>query len=169
MTRAVFISLVFASGLIGGQAPKPQVPRLGPDVPASTPSSVQASISVSAWHQWRGANRDGISAETGLLQEWPANGPPVAWRATGTGTGYSSFSSSHGRLYTLGARDNVEYVMAFDEATGKKVWEVQSGRRFQNDRGDGPRSTPTIEGDRLYAFGGSGDLSCLEAATGKKI
>jgi len=121
------------------------------------------------WFQWRGANRDGISSETGLLQDWPKPGPPLAWRSAGAGNGYSSFSASGGRLYTLGARGTNEYVIAIDGATGKKVWETLNGRRYQNDRGDGPRSTPTVDGDRLYVFGGSGDLTCLEAATGKKI
>ena len=121
------------------------------------------------WFQWRGPDRDGISQETGLLQAWPKAGPPQAWRTSGAGNGYSSFSSSGGRLFTLGARAGNEYVMAFDRATGKKVWEYQNGRRYENDRGDGPRSTPTIEGDRLYALGGSGDLTCLDLATGNKI
>jgi outer membrane protein assembly factor BamB len=121
------------------------------------------------WFQWRGANRDGISSETGLLQAWPKSGPPQVWRATGAGNGYSSFSASGGRLYTLGARGTNEYVIAIDRATGAKTWETLNGRRYQNDRGDGPRSTPTVDGDRLYVFGGSGDLSCLDAATGKKI
>ena len=121
------------------------------------------------WSQWRGPSRDGISEETGLLQEWPKSGPPLAWRSNGVGNGYSSFSTSGGRLYTLGARAGVEYVIALDRATGKKVWETQNGRRFENDRGDGPRSTPTVEGDRLYVLGGNGDLTCLEHATGKKI
>ena len=121
------------------------------------------------WFQWRGANRDGISSETGLMQDWPKSGPPQAWRAAGVGNGYSSFSASGGRLYTLGARGNNEYVIAIDRATGSKVWETLNGRRYQNDRGDGPRSTPTVDGDRLYVFGGSGDLTCLDAASGKKI
>ena len=121
------------------------------------------------WSQWRGPSRDGISEETGLLQEWPKSGPPLAWRSNGVGNGYSSFSTSGGRLYTLGARAGIEYVIALDRATGKKVWETQNGRRFENDRGDGPRSTPTVEGDRLYVLGGNGDLTCLEHATGKKI
>ena len=121
------------------------------------------------WFQWRGPNRDGISPETGLLQEWPKAGPPQVWRISGVGNGYSSFSSSGGRLYTLGARAGVEYVIALDRATGKKVWETQNGRRFENDRGDGPRSTPTVDGDRLYVLGGSGDLTALDLATGKKI
>src|SRR4051812_36147008 len=51
------------------------------------------------WSQWRGANRDGLSAETGLLQDWPKSGPPLKWKTTGAGIGYSSFSSSNGRLY----------------------------------------------------------------------
>ena len=121
------------------------------------------------WFQWRGPNRDGISQETGLLQEWPKFGPPLAWRASGLGNGYSSFSTSGGRLYTLGARAGIEYVIALDRASGKQVWETPNGRRYQNDRGDGPRSTPTVDGDRLYVLGGSGDLTCLENATGKKI
>lgn len=121
------------------------------------------------WFQWRGPNRDGISPETGLLQVWPKAGPPQVWRTGGAGNGYSSFSASGGRLYTLGARAGNEYVMAFDRATGKKVWEHLNGRRYENDRGDGPRSTPTVEGDRLYVLGGSGDLTCLDNATGKRI
>ena len=59
--------------------------------------------------------------------------------------------------------------MAFDAATGKKLWEARTGSRFSNDRGDGPRATPTVDGDRVYAFGASGDLSVLDAATGKVI
>jgi outer membrane protein assembly factor BamB len=121
------------------------------------------------WYQWRGPNRDGHSQETGLLQAWPKNGPPPAWRAAGVGEGYSSFSASHGRLYTLGARGNLEYVVALDRATGRKLWEYQNGRRFTNDRGDGPRGTPTVDGDRLYVLGGSGDLTCLDAASGTRI
>jgi outer membrane protein assembly factor BamB len=121
------------------------------------------------WFQWRGPNRDGHSPEVGLLQSWPANGPPLVWRGTGAGTGFSSFSSANGRLFTLGARGENEFVVALDEGSGKKIWEAPLGRRFRNEQGDGPRSTPTIEGDRLYAFGGSGDLACLDAATGKRI
>jgi len=132
-------------------------------------TSAQQPAAPAEWFQWRGPNRDGISQETGLLQQWPKLGPRLAWRANGLGNGYSSFSTSGGRLYTLGARGGIEYVIALDRASGKKAWEVQNGQRFQNDRGDGPRSTPTVDGDRLYVLGGSGDLTCLESATGKKI
>ena len=129
--------------------------------------AVVSNRTADDWPQWRGPNRDGRSAETGLLKDWPAGGPPLAWRTTGAGEGYSSFATSQGRLFTLGARGGTEYVVAFDAASGKRLWETAHGSRFSNDRGDGPRATPTIEGDRVYAFGASGDLSVLDAASGK--
>ena len=121
------------------------------------------------WPQWRGPRRDGVSAETGLLRAWPAGGPPLAWKAAGAGEGYSSFAVADGRLITLGARGDTEYVTAFDAASGKRLWEAANGRRFNNDRGSGPRGTPTVEGDRVYAFGASGDMTVLDAASGKII
>jgi len=137
----------------------------GPD-PAVAP---QTPAGPADWYQWRGPNRDGKAHERGLLQEWPAGGPPLAWRASGAGTGYSSFAASGGRLFTQGAREGTEYVMAFDAATGRKVWETARGRRFRNERGDGPRGTPTVDGGRLYALGGTGDLACLDVATGRVV
>ena len=133
--------------------------------------AVPAAVSNRAfddWPQWRGPNRDGRSAETGLLKSWPAGGPPRAWVAKGAGEGYSSLAVAQGRVYTLGARGETEYVVAFDAATGNRVWETPHGRRFSNDRGDGPRSTPTVDGDRLYAYGASGDLSALDLASGAR-
>lgn len=121
------------------------------------------------WPQWRGSNRDGISKETGLLKQWPADGPPLAWKTTGAGGGYSSFSIAKGRLFTMGLRKDREYVVAFDVATGKQVWATAHGGAFRNDRGDGPRGTPTVDGENLYALGGDGDLSCLEARTGRVL
>jgi outer membrane protein assembly factor BamB len=121
------------------------------------------------WPQWRGANRDGKSAETGLLPEWPAGGPPLVWKAGGAGTGYSSMSVAAGRLYTVGARGGTEYIHAFDVATGKKLWEAANGKEYSNDRGNGPRGTPTIEGGRLYVLGASGDLTVLDTAKGTRV
>ena len=121
------------------------------------------------WPQWRGPNRDGLSKETGLLKQWPADGPPLVWKAAGAGRGYSSFSIANGRLFTMGLRGDREFVIAFDIANGKEAWATPHGSAFHNDRGDGPRGTPTIDGDRIYALGGNGDLSCLEARTGKIV
>lgn len=130
-------------------------------------TTVASNRSLDDWPQWRGTNRDGKSAERGLLKTWPQGGPKLAWQTGGAGDGYSSFSVANGKVYTLGARGGTEYVMAFDERTGKKVWEVAHGNRFSNDRGDGPRATPTIDGVQLYAYGASGDLASMDAVSGK--
>lgn len=121
------------------------------------------------WAQWRGANRDGISKETGLLKEWAKDGPPLVWKASGAGRGYSTMAVSKGRIYTMGLRGDKEFVVAFDVVTGKEVWATQNGKAFRNDRGDGPRGTPTIDGDKLYALGGNGDLSCMDVKTGNVV
>ncbi|MCM3869483.1 MAG: PQQ-like beta-propeller repeat protein [Pyrinomonadaceae bacterium] len=132
--------------------------------------STEIAAQVGAdWPQWRGPNRDGISKETGLLKQWPEQGPPLVWKATGAGGGYSSFAISKGRLFTLGLRSDREYVIAFDVTNGKEAWATPFGSAFRNDRGDGPRGTPTVDGDTVYALGGSGDLSALNAKTGKVI
>jgi outer membrane protein assembly factor BamB len=121
------------------------------------------------WPQWRGPNRDGISTETGLLQLWPRGGPPVDWKTSGLGVGYSSLAIVNGRLYTQGQRAKQQFVSAFDVKTGKKIWETATSRDYRDDRGDGPRGTPTVDGDRLYVMTGDGVLACLELATGKII
>ena len=121
------------------------------------------------WPQWRGPNRDGISKETGLLKQWPDKGPPLVWKTTGAGRGYSSFAVANGRLFTMGLRGEREFIIAFDVANGKEAWATPHGKAFHNDRGDGPRGTPTVDGERLYALGGSGDLSCLEAGRGRIV
>ena len=132
-------------------------------------STAVSNRAADDWPQWRGPNRDGHSTERGLLKTWPAAGPPLAWQAKGAGEGYSSFATANGRLFTLGARRDREFVIAFDMASGKEAWATPHGRRFGNDRGDGPRGTPTIDGNRIYAFGASGDLTVLDPASGKII
>ncbi len=121
------------------------------------------------WPQWRGPNRDGISKETGLLKQWPAEGPPLVWKAKGAGRGYSTMAISGGRLFTLGLRGEREFVIAFDIATGKEVWATAHGGAYRDSRGDGPRGTPTVDGNNVYALGGNGDLSALDAKTGHII
>lgn len=121
------------------------------------------------WPQWRGPNRDGLSRETGLLSSWPAGGPPLVWKATGLGAGYSTVTVDGGRVFTLGTGRDIEYLIALDARTGKELWRARIGRRYENNRGDGPRGAPTVDGARVYALGGNGDLACVEAATGKVV
>jgi outer membrane protein assembly factor BamB len=132
-------------------------------------STVVSNRTLDDWPQWRGPNRDGVSAERGLLKSWPQGGPPLVWRAAGAGEGYSSFAVSGGKLYTMGARGGDEFLMAFNAADGKKLWETRIGARFSNDRGDGPRGTPTVDGNRIYAYGASGDIGAFDLATGKPV
>ncbi|HEX3151946.1 MAG TPA: PQQ-binding-like beta-propeller repeat protein [Gemmataceae bacterium] len=126
------------------------------------------------WPQWRGLNRDGVSQETGLLKAWPKDGPKLLWEFDKAGLGYSCFSIVGDMLFTMGSEDdkngNQEFVLAINNTTGKEKWRTKIGSYFKNDPwGGGPRGTPTIDGDKLYAVGANGDLVCLEADTGKTV
>ena len=119
--------------------------------------------------QWRGANRDGKSADSGLLAQWPAGGPRLVWKAQGLGEGYSSFAVVGNRLYTQGQQSDREFVLALDVATGRQLWKTPTGRAVNDDKGNGPRGTPTVDGNRLYALAADGTLVCLEIDTGKRV
>src|SRR5690606_28921153 len=102
------------------------------------------------WPQWRGPNRDGLTQETGLLKEWPSEGPKQAWISREAGLGYAGPAIVGDRLYTLGSLDGESHVMAFDVNSGKRVWASSIGEDYDNRWGDGPRSTPTVEGDHVW-------------------
>jgi outer membrane protein assembly factor BamB len=124
------------------------------------------------WPQWRGPDRSGVSKETGLLKAWPTGGPKLLWTYTETGLGYSGPAIVGNRLYTMGGRGDTEFVFALDTAKGTETWSTAVGPLFDfkgNSWGKGPRSTPTIDGDHIFALGGQGELVCLETATGKKV
>ena len=124
------------------------------------------SASATDWPQWRGLERNGISPESGLLDTWPKGGPPQIWKTQGLGQGYSALAISQGRLFTQGQRGDHQFVLALNAATGKKLWETPTGPAFPQNRGDGPRGTPTVDGDRLFAMAGEGTLASLDARTG---
>jgi outer membrane protein assembly factor BamB len=123
------------------------------------------------WPAWRGPDRSGVSKETGLLQSWPKGGPKLLWTATGLGGGYATPSVAAGRLYVLGSKAGEEYAHCLDVNGGKPVWSVKIGKVgvIRGPNYPGPRSTPTIDGQRLYALGSDGDLVCLECADGKLV
>ena len=132
----------------------------------SLPSG-RAAAPGGEWPGWRGPSRDGFSKETGLLKEWKAGGPPLVWKATGAGVGYSSLAVSNGRIVTLGDRDGAQQLIALSEADGKALWTAKVGPPWRDQMG-GPRGTPTVSEDLVYAIGTEGDLVCVEAATGKE-
>ncbi|REJ73920.1 MAG: polyvinylalcohol dehydrogenase [Planctomycetota bacterium] len=121
------------------------------------------------WTQFRGPDRANRSSSTGLLTEWPQGGPPLAWRTEGLGVGYSSVSLADGKILTMGSRGEDEFVIAVDAADGSEVWATRIGATRPDGRGAGPRGTPTIDGDRVYALGANGDLACLELGSGSPV
>ncbi|MEI9894698.1 MAG: PQQ-binding-like beta-propeller repeat protein [Chthoniobacter sp.] len=121
------------------------------------------------WPQFRGPNRDDISQETGLLQQWPADGPTKIWSYTQAGQGYSGFAVVAGHLYTMGTRDGTEILICLDAAKGTEIWTAKLGPILDNKWGDGPRGTPTVDGDRVYTLGGDGTLAAVQATDGKEL
>ena len=132
--------------------------------------TLNAAQGATEWPQFRGPRRDAICTETGLLQDWSANEPKLLWRISGLGKGYSSVAIADGKLYTMGDRrgadkTEAQLVLAFDVATRRELWATPIGPA----QGDGPRCTPTLDGDRLYAIGTDGDLVCLETSSGRVL
>jgi outer membrane protein assembly factor BamB len=123
------------------------------------------------WPGWRGPDRTGVSAEKGLLPAWPKEGPKLLWTATGLGRGYAAPAVVGRRLYVLGTKGEEEYVRALSVEDGKELWATRVGKVGENSGPSypGPRCTPTVEGDRLWALGSDGDLVCLNTADGKLV
>ncbi|HKE55070.1 MAG TPA: PQQ-binding-like beta-propeller repeat protein, partial [Pyrinomonadaceae bacterium] len=135
------------------------------------PGAVIATTANADWPQWRGPSRNGISPERGLLKEWPKEGPKLLWQVNDIGDGYSTPSVVGTRIYLMSNRglDN-EFVQALSTVDGKVIWSTRVGN-VGNPNQDPPypkaRSTPTVDGDFVYALGSDGDLTCLEAKSGK--
>jgi outer membrane protein assembly factor BamB len=135
-------------------------------------ASIEAQVpsaSSGDWPQWRGPDRDGRSAETGLLAEWPSSGPPLEWSATGLGSGYGSVSTSRDRVFVQGTVGRQSVVFSLDRGNGRQVWQTPLGPTAQNDQGPGPRGTPTVDGDRVYVLTENGDLACLRFDDGDVV
>jgi outer membrane protein assembly factor BamB len=120
------------------------------------------------WPQWMGPFRNGTSPESGLLTKWPADGPKVLWKVEG-GDGYSSVAVGGDRAYTLVQRNDKEIVLCLDTANGKEVWNTPIGPGFRNDYGNGPRSTPSLDSNRVYVQSVNGPLVCLDSGSGKVV
>lgn len=123
------------------------------------------------WPQWRGPDRSNASSEKGLLRRWPADGPPLVWRATGIGLGIHSVSVAGGRVFVVGNRDGGEFVFALDTHTGEKLWAHRIGDSIE----EHPRMrwltqrSPTVDGERLYWVTMGGELVCLRTDDGRKV
>ena len=150
---------------------------------------VGSMVRADDWPQFRGADRSGVSKETGLLSVWPKAGPKLVWTFKQAGMGPSSIAVVNGVVYTLGTdmtirpkklnkngneiqeRDREEFVIAIDEKTGNQLWTVKLGLTFSekgNNYGNGPRSTPTVDGDLLFALSSTGNLVCVDITNRNK-
>ena len=118
------------------------------------------------WPQFLGPHRNGISAETGLLDAFPAGGPKEVWRAKG-GVGMSGLAVSGGRVITMLQADSKQLLAAWDSATGSPVWQTPLAPAYDNSQGAGPRSTPSIAGERVFTMTGEGILAAASLADGK--
>ncbi|MCL2220018.1 MAG: PQQ-binding-like beta-propeller repeat protein [Chitinispirillia bacterium] len=133
-----------------------------------------AAVTASAadWPGWHGADRTNKSKETGLLKQWPKEGPKLIWTASGLGDGYSSVSTSGGVVFSAGVKEKVNYVSAFDRA-GKLLWETAAGPSWDGARASwarqysGARSTPSVDGGIVYYLSDTGLLVALDAKTGE--
>ena len=128
------------------------------------------------WPTFRGADRTAVSKETDLLKEWPAGGPPLAWKADGSGRGYTSLAIAKGRIFLMGdgiegVEDADEYLLCLDLRDGKRIWATKSGPAWKemNPQWHSSRSTPTVDGDRVYALTPKGSLFCCNVETGREL
>jgi outer membrane protein assembly factor BamB len=130
--------------------------------------AVTASSAAADWPQFRGENRDGISRETGLDADWTDGEPAVLWTVK-LGKGFSGLSVADGRLFTMFSDGSDEYVGAFDVTSGDSIWRFRIDQAYSNSFGDGPRSTPTVDGGVVFAVSARGTLAALDAERGKLI
>ena len=117
---------------------------------------------ASDWPRFRGPQLNNLSPDKGLLKKWPKDGPPVVWKATKIGSGYSSITVAGDRVFTLGNQGNKTFIVALDRKDGKELWKAEVGRS-----GGDLGCTPTVDGNRVYAIGQQGDLVCVAAANGE--
>jgi len=143
----------------------PTQPVTAPSDPAK-PAKPAAATAARDWPQWQGPNRDRTSPETGLLAEWPNDGPPLLWKATGLGKGLASAAIVGNRAYTMGDRDGQAAVIAVNLTTHKVAWTASVGKEWKD---KGERCTPTVDRGLVYALSANGDLVCVDAVKGSEV
>ncbi len=121
------------------------------------------------WPGFLGPDGRNQSADQGLLKTWPTEGPRLLWTARNLGEGYSSVSIAEGKVFTMGTRQGQEVVLALDLDSGQELWSAQSGSIFNDNMGNGPRSTPTYEAGRIYCLGAAGDLNAIDTSSGNVL
>ncbi len=127
-----------------------------------------SAVNGDDWPQFLGPHRNGVSAETGLVSEWPASGPKIAWR-TPLGVSMSGVAVANGSAYTMFQNNSDQYVVCLNAADGKEHWRTPVAPMYENGMGNGPRATPTVVDGNVFAFTGEGILVALKADDGKQL
>jgi outer membrane protein assembly factor BamB len=133
--------------------------------------AVQIALAADDWPQWRGVNRDGHSADTGLLKQWPADGPKLLWKASGVGAGYTNVAVVGDRVFLMGDLGKSSSLIALNRADGSKLWATKVGKAGAPGWGGfvGPRCTPTVDGNLVFAVAQFGQVLCADATSGTEI
>lgn len=161
----IVIAIVLTTS--GCAAETPQEPAAEVAAAAVATVEVKAPDASASWPRFHGRSGFNVAPDTGLLDQWPENGPPLVWTATGIGDGYSSVTIADGRIFTAGNRDGKTVVTAVD-LEGAILWQTNNGPAWE-DSYEGSRSTPTVDGDRVYHQSPLGQVSCFNAADGTKV
>ena len=136
---------------------------------------IVGSVSAGDWPTFRGSDRSAVSTDVGLLKAWPAEGPPVVWKAEGAGRGYASLSIMNGKIFTLGdhttADDPDEYLLAYDQKTGELLWKAKTGAPWESGKADwqSSRSTPSSDANMVYVVTPHGNLVACDVASGREV
>ena len=117
--------------------------------------------------EWREENRTGVSAETGLMKSWPEGGPELIWSNAELPKGYSSVSFGNNTIYVTG-NDGQNDILAALDTYGKIKWKTTYGASWTASNPES-RSTPTVEGERVYVSSGNGDIACIDGISGNTI
>ena len=118
------------------------------------------------WPQWHGPDRTNLSTETGLMKQWPKGGPQQGWTVSGLGNGYGTVALQGDRIFVQGTMGGNSVVFCLSRTDGKRIWATALGGSLEEDKGNGPRGTPTVDGDRVYALSEEGSLACLRVKDG---
>ena len=111
------------------------------------------------WPTWRGAQRDGICQDTGLIGSFSDKGPPLLWKIEGLGKGMASIAHVDGKLFTMGRNAGETHLLCYDSATQKQVWSLTTAKK-----GDEPNSTPTVADGRVYSLDRAGNVTCADGS-----
>lgn len=120
----------------------------------------------SDWPKYRGVNGDGLAPAQDVARQWGKDGPRELWRRS-FGSGFSTVAAVGDRLYTMGAPAEQEEVFCLDARTGRTIWQAPLGARFDDKFGNGPRATPTVDGDMVFAVSSRMHLGAFSAEDGK--